>query len=124
MHSFWSRIKTAIPRSQYHCDTTIAAARCDPSNHRHRGRNDCYLISVDGWGVKTTRILETDKKGKTKDKGWTCDLVPKSLIVARYFTKRQAAIESKQVALEASAATLAPWRLIDSLQKGDPLNPY
>jgi type I restriction enzyme M protein len=23
------------------------------------------------------RVLETDKKGKTKDKGWACDLVPK-----------------------------------------------
>jgi type I restriction enzyme M protein len=70
-------------------------------------QDDCYLISVDGWVAKTTRILETDKKGKTKDKGWTCDLVPKSLVVARYFAKPQAAIESQQAALEASAATLA-----------------
>jgi type I restriction enzyme M protein len=31
------------------------------------------------------RIIEKDKKGKEKDKGWTCDLVPKALIVARYF---------------------------------------
>ena len=30
-------------------------------------------------GGETCRILETDKKGKTKDKGWTCDLVPKAL---------------------------------------------
>ncbi len=70
-------------------------------------QDDCYLISVDGWVAKTTRILETDKKGKTKDKGWTCDLVPKSLVVARYFAKQQAAIDAKQAALEASAATLA-----------------
>jgi type I restriction enzyme M protein len=70
-------------------------------------QDDCYLVSVDGWVAKTNRILETDKKGKTKDKGWTCDLVPKSLVVARYFAKQQAAIESQQAALEASAATLA-----------------
>jgi type I restriction enzyme M protein len=27
------------------------------------------------------------------DKGWACDLVPKALIVARYFAKEQAAID-------------------------------
>ncbi|MCB0188426.1 MAG: N-6 DNA methylase, partial [Caldilineaceae bacterium] len=54
-------------------------------------QDDCYLISADGWVAKTSRILETDKKGKTKDKGWTCELVPKSLTVARYFATEQAA---------------------------------
>ena len=42
-------------------------------------QDDCYLIAADGWVAKTARILETDKKGKTKDKGWTCDLIPKPL---------------------------------------------
>ena len=70
-------------------------------------QDDCYLISADGWVAKTARILETDKKGKTKDKGWTCDLVPKPLIVARYFAKEQAAIETQHAALEASSASLA-----------------
>jgi type I restriction enzyme M protein len=70
-------------------------------------QDDCYLIAADGWVAKTSRILETDKKGKTKDKGWTCDLVPKPLIVARYFSKEQAAIETQQAALESSTATLA-----------------
>ena len=40
-------------------------------------QDDCYLIAADGWVARTSRILETDKKGKTKDKGWTRDLVPK-----------------------------------------------
>jgi len=70
-------------------------------------QDDSYLIAADGWVAKTSRILETDKKGKTKDKGWTCDLVPKPLIVARYFAKEQAAIEAQQAALEATSATLA-----------------
>jgi type I restriction enzyme M protein len=70
-------------------------------------QDDCYLIAADGWVAKTSRILETDKKGKTKDKGWTCDLVPKPLIVARYFSKEQAAIETQQAALESITATLA-----------------
>lgn len=70
-------------------------------------QDDVYLISVDGWVAKTTRILETDKKGKTKDKGWICDLIPKSFIVARYFAKEQTAIEAKQADLEATTASLA-----------------
>ena len=57
--------------------------------------------------AKTSRILETDKKGRTKDKGWTCDLIPKPLMVARYFAKQQAAIDAAKVELEAAAASLA-----------------
>jgi type I restriction enzyme M protein len=70
-------------------------------------QDDCYIIAADGWLAKTARILETDKKGKTRDKGWTCDLVPKPLIVARYFAREQAAIEAQQAALEAATAGLA-----------------
>ena len=70
-------------------------------------QDDCYLISADGWVAKTSRIVETDKKGKSKDKGWTCDLVPKPLIVARYFAKEQAALDAKQAELDAATASLA-----------------
>jgi type I restriction enzyme M protein len=66
--------------------------------------DDAYLIAADGWVAKTGRILETDKKGKTKDRGWTCDLIPKPLIVARYFAKEQAAIDALQAELDAALA--------------------
>jgi type I restriction enzyme M protein len=69
-------------------------------------QDDAYLIASDGWVAKTSRILETDKKGKTKDKGWTCELIPKPFIVARYFAKEQAAIDAAQVELEAATASL------------------
>ncbi len=69
-------------------------------------QDDCYLIAADGWVAKTARILETDKKGKTKDKGWTCDLVPKSLLVSRFFAKEQADIEALQAELEATTASI------------------
>lgn len=69
-------------------------------------QDDCYIIAAGGWGAKPVRILETDKKGKIRDKGWTCDLVPKPLIVARYFAGEQAAIEAQQAALEATTAGL------------------
>jgi type I restriction enzyme M protein len=70
-------------------------------------QDDCYLIAADGWVAKTYRIQETDKKGKTKDKGWVCDLVPKHLIVARYIAKELVALEKKQAELEAATAALA-----------------
>ena len=69
-------------------------------------QDDCYLIAADGWVARTTRILETDKKGRQKDKGWACDLIPKSLIVARYFATEQAALDAKQAELEATSSSL------------------
>ena len=70
-------------------------------------QDDCYLIAADGWVARTSRVLETDKKGKTKDKGWTCDLSPKPLVVARYFSAEQADIEACMADLEGTTATLA-----------------
>jgi type I restriction enzyme M protein len=70
-------------------------------------QDDAYLIAADGWVAKPARIVETDKKGKSKDRGWACDLIPKPLLVARYFASEQAAIEAKQAELEAAAASQA-----------------
>ena len=69
-------------------------------------QDDCYLIAADGWKAETTRIIETDKKGKEKDKGWTCDLIPKALIVTRYFAKEQEAIDHFAAELEGVTAGL------------------
>ncbi len=68
-------------------------------------QDDAYLIAQDGWVARTSRTLETDKKGKTRDRGWTCDLIPKPLIVARYFAVQQAAIEALQADLDAASAS-------------------
>jgi type I restriction enzyme M protein len=71
-------------------------------------QDDCYLIAADGWKAETYRIIETDKKSnKQKDKGWTCDLIPKTLIVAHYFAKEQEAIAQLQADLEAISAELS-----------------
>lgn len=67
-------------------------------------QDDCYIIAADGWKAETYRIIETDKKGKQKDKGWTCDLIPKSLIVARFFAKEQNTIDQLTADLEAVTA--------------------
>ena len=70
-------------------------------------QDDCYLIASEGWKAETSRVIETDKKGKEKDKGWVCDLIPKALIVARYFAEEQAAIDRLRADLDSVAARLA-----------------
>jgi type I restriction enzyme M protein len=69
-------------------------------------QDDCYLIAADGWKAETTRVLVKNNKGKDVDKGWTCDLVPKPLIVARYFAAEQAVVDKLQAELESIAAEI------------------
>lgn len=70
-------------------------------------QDDCYAIAQDGWKAQTERIIERDKKGKDKDKGWTCDLIPKSYIVARFFAKEQAELDDLAAELEVTSTALA-----------------
>jgi type I restriction enzyme M protein len=70
-------------------------------------QDDCYLIATDGWKAETRRVIETDKKGKEKDKGWACDLLPKALIAARYFAKEQEALTELEANLDAVTARIA-----------------
>ena len=65
-------------------------------------QDDCYLISDEGWQAKTYRLLE-----KGRDKGWACDLVPKSLLVARYFALEQQAIADLEADIENVTAQLS-----------------
>ena len=69
-------------------------------------QDDCYAIAADGWKAETYRVIEKDKKGKDKDKGWACDLVPKTLIVARYFAQEQEAIRNLEAELETAAVRM------------------
>jgi len=69
-------------------------------------QDDCYLIAADGWKAATSRIIEKGKKGTEKDKGWTCDLVPKALVGARYFAKEREAVEKLGADLERVTALM------------------
>ncbi len=70
-------------------------------------QDDCYLIAADGWRAETARVLVKNSKGKEVDKGWACDLVPKPLIVARYFAKFQEAITGLEAELESLTARIS-----------------
>jgi len=69
-------------------------------------QDDAYVIAADGWKAETTRVIEKDTKGREKDKGWTCDLIPKALIIARYFGTEQASIDKLAAKLETVTAKL------------------
>ncbi len=69
-------------------------------------QDDAYLLSEDGWKAVPTRIVEINKKGVRKDKGWVCDLVPKQLIVARYFATEQQAVDAASTALDVASSAL------------------
>ena len=74
-------------------------------------QDDAYLIAADGWKAETYRVIETKKakdgkEGKKVDKGWTCDLVPKALIVARFFSREKAELDRLAAELEAVSAKL------------------
>jgi type I restriction enzyme M protein len=74
-------------------------------------QDDTYLISEVGWKAETYRMLETKKgkdgkPGKTIDKGWTCDLVPKALLVQQYYATEQAELERLGAELDAVHAAM------------------
>jgi type I restriction enzyme M protein len=62
-------------------------------------QDDCYLISADDWKAETYRIIVKDK-----DKGWDCDLIPKSFIVAKYYSEEQSVIDQLNADLESAVA--------------------
>jgi type I restriction enzyme M protein len=74
-------------------------------------QDDCYLIAAPvetggGWQATTYRIVEEKKNKdgqvtKTIDKGWACDLIPKALVIHRYFAEQQQAIDQLNAELEA-----------------------
>lgn len=56
-------------------------------------QDDVYIIIDDGWKANTYRILEKNKKGKEIDKGWTCDILPKFIVIDEYFKDEKKEIE-------------------------------
>ncbi|MCO6163685.1 type I restriction-modification system subunit M [Flavobacterium sp. NRK F7] len=68
-------------------------------------KDDVYLVVEDGWQAKVKRVIEKNNKGKEIDKGWTCDLIPKELVIATYLAKEQQALQDKQAEIETLQAT-------------------
>ena len=69
-------------------------------------KDDVYLIVEDGWVAKVKRILEKNKKGTEVDKGWTCDLVPKELVINRFLASEYQELVSIETELESIQAEI------------------
>ena len=63
-------------------------------------QDDCYLVAADGWKALIYPVIETNNKGKQVNKGWACDLIPKGLVINRYFTAEQKAIDDLNAELD------------------------
>jgi len=69
-------------------------------------QDDCYIVAADGWKADTYRIMVENSKKKKVDKGWTCDLVPKDLVINHFFVAEKEAIEQLQTDKENTATQL------------------
>jgi type I restriction enzyme M protein len=70
-------------------------------------KDDAYLLVEDGWVATVRRIIEKNvKSGKVTDKGWTCDLIPKQLVIAKYLAKEQQALIDMEATIESIQAEI------------------
>lgn len=58
-------------------------------------KDDVYMIIENGWNAKTCRTIE-----KNKDKGWTCDILPKEIVVNEFFNEEMREIEELEEKME------------------------
>jgi type I restriction enzyme M protein len=72
-------------------------------------KDDVYLLIEDGWVANTKRILEKNQKGKEVDKGWTCDLIPKALVINRYLSKEQKELQNLEAELESTQVEITSY---------------
>jgi type I restriction enzyme M protein len=69
-------------------------------------KDDVYMLIEEGWTAKVRRIIEKNNKGKEVDKGWTCDLLPKSIIIDNYFADKLATLQQLEATLESTHAEI------------------
>jgi type I restriction enzyme M protein len=70
-------------------------------------KDDLYLLVEDGWVAKVKRVIEKNKKsGKETDKGWTCDLIPKDLVIHKYLAAEQQALQALEASIESIQAEI------------------
>ncbi|CAD7768272.1 N-6 DNA Methylase [Candidatus Methanoperedenaceae archaeon GB50] len=63
-------------------------------------KDDVYMIIENGWEAKPQRIIEKNKKGKEIDKGWTCDILPKEIVINEFFKQEKEEIEELEAKRE------------------------
>lgn len=64
-------------------------------------QDDCYYIAMEGWKAELTITKQTKQVTE-----WDCDLVPKILVINRYFLPEKQVIEKLEAEQEAIAAEI------------------
>jgi len=59
-------------------------------------QDDVYLITANGWKAEINII----KNKKEKEIGWDCTLIPKKIVIDKYFSKEQEAIDKLSTEIE------------------------
>lgn len=89
-------------------------------------QDDCWHISQKRWKPEITAIISVTKtgknKGQKKETGWECDLVPKGLVISRFFADEQNKLNELRTNLENTEIELAGMEEED-LISNDPLLP-
>jgi type I restriction enzyme M protein len=57
-------------------------------------QDDVYIIVVNGWGIEIN--VEKKKKKET----WDCDLIPKNIVIKKYFSEKQEEIDEQKAKLD------------------------
>jgi type I restriction enzyme M protein len=70
-------------------------------------KDDVYLVVEDGWTANVRRVLEKNNKGKEIDKGWTCDLIPKELVVKKYLQEEYDNLTNLESELESTQSEIS-----------------
>ena len=63
-------------------------------------QDDIYMIIENDWKAEPYRIIEKNKNGKETDKGWTCDLLPKEIVIDEYFADEKQEIQDLETEKE------------------------
>jgi type I restriction enzyme M protein len=70
-------------------------------------QDDAYLLAAEGWKATVTPLYKAGRGGAQKEVGWTCELVPKELVIARFLSDAQARLDKQSTELDALSAKLA-----------------
>jgi type I restriction enzyme M protein len=74
-------------------------------------KDDVYLLVEEGWVATVKRIIVKNKKsGRETDKGWTCDLIPKPLVINRYLAAEQQAVLDIEAEIESVQAEITTYQ--------------
>ena len=82
-------------------------------------KDDVYLLVEEGWVATVKRVIERNQKtGKETDKGWTCDLIPKPLVINRYLAAEQQAVLDMEAEIESVQAEITAYEEEHASEEG------